>query len=81
MTQAEYKEVKNAESSKWLACINFITAFIFIVQIIVKIIEQKSIIVSIICAFYWLICGIVKIIEYKHRTDIIKIFYIKEGRS
>jgi len=81
MTQAEYREVKSAESEKWLACINFITASIFIIQIIVKIIEQKSIIASVICAFCWLIGGIIRIVNYKHKTDIIKIFYIKEGRS
>lgn len=77
MTQAEYREVKSAESEKWLACINFITASIFIIQIIVKIIEQKSIIVSVICAFCWLIGGIIRIVNYKHKTDTIKTFYIK----
>lgn len=79
MTNAEYREVKNAESNKWLACISFITASIFIIQIIVRIIEQGSIIAPVICAFCWLISGIVRIVDYKHKTDIIKTFYIKEN--
>ena len=77
MTNLEYEEVKRVEAKKWLSFVNFMVALVYIIRIFAGVMEQKSIVLSIICAFCWLSVGVLNLISYIFGTRDIKSSYLR----
>lgn len=77
MTNFEYAEVKKSEAEKWLSIICFVVAFIYIIRIITNVMEQKSIVASIIGGVCWLSVGVLRLISYIISVKTIKSSYLR----